>query len=66
MKLTNFRQFHILDISFHERLTVLIGENGSGKTTILEALEKNMRLYTAFTNKEDPNIRIDFIGNFRQ
>jgi predicted ATP-binding protein involved in virulence len=45
MKLTNFRQFHNLDISFHERLTVLIGENGSGKTTVLEAIAKSLELF---------------------
>ncbi len=35
---TNFRPFKELDIEFGERLTVLVGINGSGKTSILDML----------------------------
>ena len=37
MVLHNFRCFADLDINFNNRLTVLVGSNGSGKTTVLEA-----------------------------
>ena len=36
--LKNFRMFDDLDIDFSERLTVLTGINGSGKTSIISAL----------------------------
>lgn len=34
----NFRGFEKLDISLHPSMTLLIGENGAGKTALLEAL----------------------------
>lgn len=37
LTLKNFRCFDELDISFHDRLTVLIAPNGAGKTTVLDA-----------------------------
>ena len=37
LHLRNFRCFEDLDISFHDQLTVIVGENGAGKTAILEA-----------------------------
>lgn len=37
LQLTNFRCFRSLEVSFEEKLTVLIAENGNGKTTILDA-----------------------------
>jgi len=48
LKLTDFRVFEQLEINFchqyqHEsNLTVIIGNNGAGKTTILEALAKSL------------------------
>ncbi|HAW51248.1 MAG TPA: OLD family endonuclease [Flavobacteriales bacterium] len=36
-----WQQFQNIDIHFHERLTVLTGANGSGKTTILNLLAKH-------------------------
>ena len=37
MVLHNFRCFSDLDIDFKFRLTVIVGNNGSGKSTVLEA-----------------------------
>ena len=37
MTLHNFRCFSDLEIEFNNRLTVLVGSNGAGKTTVLEA-----------------------------
>ncbi|HJA29514.1 MAG TPA: AAA family ATPase [Candidatus Olsenella pullicola] len=37
LELTNFHGFSHFDISFDNRLTVLVGENGSGKTSVLQA-----------------------------
>ncbi|MEM1415760.1 MAG: AAA family ATPase [Myxococcota bacterium] len=39
LQLRNFRGFRELDLRLHPQLTVLIGENGSGKSSIVRALE---------------------------
>ena len=36
LKLHNFRCFENLEINFHPHLTVIVGSNGAGKTSILE------------------------------
>lgn len=36
LRLKNFRCFEDLEIDFHRQLTVIVGTNGSGKTSILE------------------------------
>lgn len=36
LKLHNFRSFENLEIDFHPHLTVIVGSNGAGKTSILE------------------------------
>lgn len=41
LRLTNWRQFRDVDITFHERLTVLTGANGAGKTTVLNLLSRH-------------------------
>ncbi|ADZ72046.1 AAA family ATPase [Polymorphum gilvum] len=37
LSLTNFRCFAHCEVEFHPRLTVLVAENGSGKTAVLDA-----------------------------
>ena len=38
LKLQNFRNYSSLDISFNDRLNIIIGKNAQGKTNILEAI----------------------------
>src|SRR5579871_6091018 len=38
LKLENFRQHRSSDIAFSDGMTAIVGANGSGKTTILEAI----------------------------
>lgn len=38
LSLTNFKQYLSQDIDFHPHFTLLVGENGAGKTTVLDAL----------------------------
>ncbi|MEQ1507757.1 MAG: AAA family ATPase [Myxococcota bacterium] len=38
LALENWRGFERLELEFHPRLTLLVGENGSGKSAVLEAL----------------------------
>lgn len=37
LSIENFRQFKKIDIEFDDKLTVLVGNNGTGKSTILDA-----------------------------
>ncbi len=41
IQVKNWQQFEEIDIEFSERLTILTGANGSGKTTILDILSKH-------------------------
>ncbi|MCL2623168.1 MAG: AAA family ATPase [Planctomycetaceae bacterium] len=38
IRLKNFRKFEDAAISFHPEFNLLVGENGSGKTAILEVI----------------------------
>ena len=38
IELTNFKKFSTLDLQLHRQFTLLIGENGAGKTSVLDAL----------------------------
>lgn len=42
MHLTDFRRFTELEISFDDKVTVLIGANGAGKTSIADAIAKTL------------------------
>ncbi|QPK79188.1 AAA family ATPase [Corynebacterium lizhenjunii] len=39
LELRNFRNYESLELDFEDRLTVLTGKNGAGKTSILDALK---------------------------
>jgi len=45
LRLHDFRIFHSLELSLHNRLTVLIGKNGAGKSTILDAISGMLEVY---------------------
>jgi predicted ATP-binding protein involved in virulence len=53
MSLTDFRRFQQLDMNFEEDLTIIIGNNGQGKTSILYAIAKTLSWFTANILKED-------------
>lgn len=44
LEICDWKQFSILDIEFHERLTILTDPNGCGKTTILNILASHFKL----------------------
>jgi predicted ATP-binding protein involved in virulence len=50
LNLYEFRRFRSLDIDFDDRLTVIIGKNGVGKTSIVDAIAKS---FTWFNNNLD-------------
>jgi predicted ATP-binding protein involved in virulence len=47
LKLINFRQFSNFSIAFDENLTVIVGSNGVGKTSILDGLAKTFSFINA-------------------
>ena len=70
--LKNYRCFEDIEIDFHEKLTVIVGDNGSGKTSILEGLA--VSLGTMFIgldgrvgvsiNKKDARLKAYLMGAF--
>ena len=58
LELHNFRKFDELEISFHKNLTVLIGTNGAGKTTVLDAAAVAVgSLFSGLSGVAGPSIR---------
>ncbi|MCL0227805.1 retron Ec78 anti-phage system effector ATPase PtuA [Klebsiella pneumoniae] len=52
LTLKDFRRFSLLEIKFEEDLTVIIGNNGKGKTSILYAIAKTLSWFVANILKE--------------
>ena len=48
IRLTNFRKFRSLDLSFQDGLCVLVGDNGAGKSTLLEAIAISLSRFFPF------------------
>ncbi len=62
LKLTNFRCFTELEIRFDERLTVLVANNGQGKTAVLDAVATALGPYvSAFDDGKDRGFERDDI-----
>lgn len=55
LTISNFKKILSLKINFHQNLTVFIGENGVGKTSLLEAIRKNLMWIAATTRKDNTN-----------
>jgi predicted ATP-binding protein involved in virulence len=53
LTMTDFRRFSQLDVRFENDLTVIIGGNGQGKTSIITAIAKTLSWFTANILKED-------------
>ncbi|CCN34645.1 conserved hypothetical protein [Vibrio nigripulchritudo SO65] len=64
LKLINFKGFEHLDISFSQKgnTTVLVGNNGSGKSTVLDAIQKTLtHLSSRLTTRSYNGEQIDEI-----
>lgn len=55
IKVKNLRRLNELSLTFDDRLTVLIGENATGKTTICESLTKALTWVLSAINREELN-----------
>ena len=65
IKLTNFRCYQELEVELHPQVTVLVAENGQGKTTLLDAIRVALWPYLgsfdlARPSKSDKGNRIDY------
>jgi|TARA_R110000744_G_scaffold19713_6_gene51864 predicted ATP-binding protein involved in virulence len=47
LTLSDFRKFKTLKVKLHKNLTVIIGENGAGKTSIIEGITKSLSYLSA-------------------
>jgi predicted ATP-binding protein involved in virulence len=61
--LENFRCFDKVDIKFNERLTVFVGENASGKSAILDALECYIILISCVINPNKHGIVYELLAD---
>ncbi|MBB3909720.1 AAA family ATPase [Sphingomonas desiccabilis] len=59
LSLTNFRCFARCEIVFHPNLTVLVAENGSGKTAVLDAAAAALSVFVNALHPSEPVRRLD-------
>lgn len=52
IEITNFRGIHEYSVDLPSRFTVILGENGSGKTSILSAISRLLSLWVPEARKE--------------
>ena len=57
LDLYNFRRFKKLSLKFERNITVIIGDNGSGKTCIVDAVAKLLSWFNNNLDREDVNGR---------
>lgn len=55
LKLLNFRNFSKLDLNFYEKKNIIIGNNGEGKTNIIEAIF-TLALTKSFRTNDDSTL----------
>lgn len=53
LRLIDFRRFNEFDMNFDRQLTVVVGENGDGKTAIADGIVKTLSWLTSNLIKED-------------
>lgn len=53
LKLLSFRGFDELNVQFDPKLTIIVGNNGAGKSAILDALSMSLSWFGANVRKED-------------
>ena len=58
LQLSDWRQFRSVDIEFHDRMTIITGANGAGKTTILNILSQHFGWNIALVG----TLRISYSG----
>ena len=59
LTLSNFRNYEEAVFDFHKGVTLIIGENGAGKTNILEAIAFLSALRSHRTNQDSDMIAFD-------
>jgi len=57
LELSDFRRFRTLNMNFDEKVTVIIGDNGAGKTSIAEAIARVFSWFNNNLEKTDVNGR---------
>lgn len=59
LELQNFKKFESLTLDLHPRFTLLVGDNGSGKTSVLDALAVSLGVWFEVKPEElpDSNLR---------
>lgn len=68
LQLSDWRQFHSVDVDLHPRLTVLTGANGSGKSTLLNIFAQHFgwqRGYLATPRKRQSSDGYTYFQGFR-